>query len=288
MWEFAHNGGREPFASIMANSLTGCWTSDGGSGYYNRITGETMTGWEFYNNTPYLRSPEYVDYSPEAIANTYKGSKETEILPGTGPYGSKMAIFTYPNGKVSGGVVPFWEITGSYYNELYYFSGLVAFDSYAAMAELNGTKDSKIKNWWNTHWTSKIIPDVLIGNISLGFAAYKNPGSTTLGFAIPLRGKQAGKLYTYSVYNSQRGLHAGIGLNIGYATYVGDTRNFDFVKVMNQPASGWEADMIYGFSSSISSPDFFGGVLYTYEVGVGLGLGLSYNRPTIVIVGPTF
>lgn len=33
--------------------------------------------------------------------------------------------------------LPFWRITGSYYNELYYFSGLVAFDIYAAQASMN-------------------------------------------------------------------------------------------------------------------------------------------------------
>lgn len=130
-------GNRTPFASIMANSLTGGWHSTGGSGYYNRFTGETMSGGDFLNNTPYLTSPEYVDYSPGAVANTVMGSREMELLPGTDPLGNRMAIFTYPNGKVSGGPVPFWDITGSYYNELYYFSGLVAFDTYAAKESMS-------------------------------------------------------------------------------------------------------------------------------------------------------
>jgi len=148
-------------------------------------------------------------------------------------------------------------------------------------------RESRIKEWWNTHWSSKINPDVIYVNFTIGSALYKNPGSTTMGFAFPIRGKKAFRLYTYSVYNEQKGLHVGIGLNLGYSSYIGDTRNFDFIKIMDQSASGWEADFLVGFSSSISTPDMFGGVLYTYGFGGGSGFGLSYNQPTITVIRPT-
>jgi|GEM_PF-3001606 len=121
----------------MAGHSTGGWTSAGGGLYVNMFTGDNMGSSDFMQNTPYLTSSEYVDYSPGAVTKVREGLKDIEFLDGTGPYGSKMAIFTYPSGKVSGGVVPFWEITGSYYNELYYYSGLVAFDTYAAKASMS-------------------------------------------------------------------------------------------------------------------------------------------------------
>jgi RHS repeat-associated protein len=45
-WEAAWKlgGNRTPFASIMANSVTGGWVSDGAGGVYNRFTGERASG----------------------------------------------------------------------------------------------------------------------------------------------------------------------------------------------------------------------------------------------------
>ncbi len=139
MWKLGNIRRTPPnFSASMAGHPTGGWTYAGGGLYVNIFSGDKMESSDFLQNTPYLTSSAYVDYSPAAVANAVMGSKEMELLDGTDPLGSRMAIFTYTSGKVSGGPVPFWEITGSYYNELYYYSGLVAFDTYAAKAPNGG------------------------------------------------------------------------------------------------------------------------------------------------------
>lgn len=50
--------------------------------------------------------------------------------------GSQYYLRTDPTGAMTAFVSPFWRESGSYYNELYYFSGLVAFDTYQAKGEL--------------------------------------------------------------------------------------------------------------------------------------------------------
>jgi hypothetical protein len=57
------------------------------------------------------------------------------------PYGSKMAVITNADGSWITRAVPFWEITGSYYNELLYFSGLVAFDTYSALESMTSLRN---------------------------------------------------------------------------------------------------------------------------------------------------
>jgi len=157
---------------------------------------------------------------------------------------------------------------------------------YTQQLSSDSRNGGRLKNWWNTHWTSKIVPDVLYFNFSLGLNPYKGPGSAVDGYAVQIRGKKPG-LYRYSAYYNQTGLRAGISLNFGYSTYIGDTRNFDFPQTMDLNSSGWESDiLIIGINNSISSPDEYGGVLYTYEFGGGPGFGLSYSEPLYVTVTP--
>ena len=108
----------------------GGWTYNWSSGKYERYSGETMSATDFFYNTPYLSSSRYVRQPTEDETKTAYSSltgTSVEYIPGSDPLGSKMAIFTYSDGTVSGGPVSFWKITGSYYNHLYYFSGLAAY-----------------------------------------------------------------------------------------------------------------------------------------------------------------
>jgi hypothetical protein len=159
-WGYSSGGSS---SGNVAGPVFSHYYNEGSGQYVNRYTGETMSTSEFFQNTPYLTSPEYVDYSPGAVAKVLTGSREVELLSGTDPLGSRMAIFTYPDGTVSGGPVPFWEITGSYYNELYYFSGLVAFDTYAALNSGDiSTNPGKDISYWDFIRNTD-FPDPIIG-----------------------------------------------------------------------------------------------------------------------------
>lgn len=122
---------------------TGGWYHNAHTGYYHNMFGQgTMSGSTFASSTPYLSSHLHTrTATAEEVAGaigTVTGTTAS-YLSGTDPLGSRYMILESPTGKLRAIAIPFWQITGSYYNELYYFSGLVAFDTYQAQRELVAT-----------------------------------------------------------------------------------------------------------------------------------------------------
>ncbi|MDM8162161.1 hypothetical protein QUH73_20245 [Labilibaculum sp. K2S] len=152
------------------------------------------------------------------------------------------------------------------------------------------TYSDMINNWWNTHWTAKLIPDVIYLNLSAGSGG-SNGGvgaDQALGYALPLRGKQAFNLYSYSTYSNKKGYQIGTSFNIGYSVYIGaDARNFDFVESFGGFSSGWEDDIILGVSHSTSSVNSNGDYLISNSLGWGAAVGVV-NTKGVTNVYPIF
>jgi len=121
---------------------SGGWSySSASRGYTNMYSGVTMSGNNFNLGVmPGFTSPDHTAYGTEA-ANALSSmlGYHTQKIGGPDALGSQYYLRTGPSGAMSTFVSPFWRETGSYYNELYYFSGLVAFDTYQAQRELVAT-----------------------------------------------------------------------------------------------------------------------------------------------------
>jgi RHS repeat-associated protein len=136
-------------------------------------------------------------------------------------------------------------------------------------------------NWlsdlWNNSIISKIIPDVIYINQGSIYNFVGGAGYTS-GYALPIRGKDAFHLYSTFTLLAKVGAHGSIGINIGYSSYVGDARNFDFdVSFGGKGTRGFDSDIILGISGNVSVADQFGGILYSYSIGLGPSIGASLN-----------
>lgn len=135
-------------------------------------------------------------------------------------------------------------------------------------------------NWWNTHWTAKIIPDVIIYSSTYGVSSLnRGPGGAT-GWALVLRGKQAFHLYGFKTNTNNMGALLGYGFNIGYSVYLGkDARNFNFNELFGGDSRGAEGNFGLGIESVTSgSYDNFGGYLQSYDIGFGPAVGGAYSE----------
>jgi hypothetical protein len=139
-----------------------------------------------------------------------------------------------------------------------------------------------VENWWNTHWTSKIIPDGFYISWGASKRLLDNGFGRSDGLFLPIRGKQAFKLHYFTTYHKVKGSRINIGLNIGYSVYEGDTRNFNLHSSLAGKSFGLEADIPLPFSaglgSSISSDN--NAYLYSHDFGVGIGGGFGFNDPS--------
>ncbi len=156
-------------------------------------------------------------------------------------------------------------------------------DGEYTVAQRGGSLSKWLSNFWNNSTVMKIIPDVIYINTSLSFNPGKGPGSGTIGYALPIKGKQAFHLFAYSSNSEQYGLHAGIGINVGYSSYVGDSRNFDMYQSFAGNSIGAEGDILLGCGYSASGADKAGAILYSYDVGFGPSFGSSSNFSTTSI-----
>lgn len=90
-------------------------------------------------------------------------------LYGTDDLGNQRYIMTSPTGALKVVDLAFWKVTGSYYNELYYFSGLVAFDTYAAKASMRSRQSFSYDSpeafthisESSTTWTFGVVPYIV-------------------------------------------------------------------------------------------------------------------------------
>lgn len=144
-----------------------------------------------------------------------------------------------------------------------------------------GQGGSWLSDFWNNSTIMKIIPDVIYINTSYSYNPGKGPGSGTIGYALPIRGKQALHLYAYSSGTKQYGAHAAVAWNVGYSSYPGDARNFNFENSFGGNSSGWEEDLLLGVGHMVSGKDNFGIKLYSNDIGFGPSVGASYNRNSI-------
>jgi RHS repeat-associated protein len=145
-------------------------------------------------------------------------------------------------------------------------------------------ESSGLSNWWNSHWTAKVIPDVLYINVGAVYN-FVGGGSVNTGYAIPIRGKDALHVYKTTTLIFKGGAHGNIGINIGYSSYTGDARNFSFEKSFGGTGTrGFDSDIIIGIGASVSSIDANFGRLYSYEIGFGPSIGASISIGSITYV----
>jgi len=105
------------------------------------------------------------------------------------------------------------------------------------------------------------------------------------GYALPIRGKDAFHLYKTTTLILKGGAHGNIGVNLGYSSYVGDARNFDFEKSFGGTGTrGFDSDIIFGIGGTVSTIDSNRGRLYSFDIGFGLSVGASLNIGSITYV----
>lgn len=121
-----------------------------------------------------------------------------------------------------------------------------------------------------------------------GVLTFIGGGGFDAGLALPLRGQDAGKLYSFSTFKGKLGLHGGVSVNIGSSSYLGPVTNFDFDASFKGNSSGIEADYIIGMSLSISGYDKYGNILLSRDIGVGPGIGGSVNVGAFTYAIPLF
>jgi len=110
-------------------------------------------------------------------------------------------------------------------------------------------------------------------------------GSVNTGYALPIRGKDAFHLYKTTTLILKGGAHGNIGVNLGYSSYVGDARNFDFEKSFGGTGTrGFDSDIIFGIGGTVSTIDSNRGRLYSFDIGFGLSVGASLNIGSITYV----
>ncbi len=128
--------------------------------------------------------------------------------------------------------------------------------------------------WYNSHWTGKIIPDVLFIETGGSFS-YIFGGEAGTGFALQLKGKEGVHFYSYTRGGATAGLEGGVGLKIGYGSYDGDSRNFSIHKSFEGSGTvGADISLLAAsFGGSASRLDPNGGVLRSYSIGSGAKLG---------------
>ncbi len=133
---------------VMEHSYN--YTSNGGGGF-NTSSGLYYDGvGNFYENGGWVPTSYVVDWylkpnadfstsDPSMIAMVYAQNSNSDnyrftLYTGQDPYGSgHLLIEDLEKNTAKVKNVPFWELTGSYFNELYYFDGLVAYNLNSAV-----------------------------------------------------------------------------------------------------------------------------------------------------------
>ena len=137
---FSNGYNRTPFANAFVWGRTvGGYSYNWATGKYdNSYSGSSMSAYDFSNAIlPAYQHPDHTAYGASAAnALSSMHGYNTQMLGKPDALGSQFYLRTDPSGAMTTFVSPFWKETGSYYNELYYFSGLVAFDTYQAKREL--------------------------------------------------------------------------------------------------------------------------------------------------------
>jgi hypothetical protein len=262
------NGIGSRWNSVSRHAISSPYTYDWNSGTYRNSTGEIVSYWEVHNNyiVPNSTPPENLTQAERDRINF------------------QVELFLYQ----SAGFKVAWS--GNLYDT--YTVGLIDLQNWSengwnAVIQLGkpmfgfcfASKDDN--NWlsdlWNNSIISKIIPDVIYINQGSIYNFVGGAGYTS-GYALPIRGKDAFHLYSTFTLLAKVGAHGSIGINIGYSSYVGDARNFDFdVSFGGKGTRGFDSDIILGISGNVSVADQFGGILYSYSIGLGPSIGASLN-----------
>jgi RHS repeat-associated protein len=156
-----------------------------------------------------------------------------------------------------------------------------------ASGDEGGGGESWLSNLWNNSFFGKLIPDVIYLNTG-STLTYLGGGGYTTGYALQLKGKEGVKLYSTLTLNFKTGFHFSLwGLNIGYSSYVGDSRNFSFKNSFcGESTRGFDMDIVAGIGGVVSPMDMYGGRLYSYDAGIGWSLGASLNIGSITFAQP--
>ena len=170
-----------------------------------------------------------------------------------------------------------WFGTESRRNELTSYEVINRFVKFGMDLGQDSGSDNVFSNWWNSHWSAKFIPDVVYLNVGAVVSTSIGYGYNW-GYALQIRGKEGFGIRPFVTFTAKYGTHGAIGLNLGYSSYSGDSRNFSFHdSFYGEGTIASEVDYIYGIGASQSPLDNYGGVLRSYDLGMGYGIGASYN-----------
>jgi RHS repeat-associated protein len=188
--------------------------------YWNHQTGVTIDATK-YSTGDILNSidatPEYSGTSKVDAMLSLHPSVTRNVL-GTDGLGNQDVLFeNTETGALTVVKVPFWEITGSYYNELYYFSGLVAFDTYAALESMN---QYKLSAGWLYNNRNRLEEVSLVTGFTTGITGFSS-SHTLLHMPRPdvstniLKGIKIGSKYVGN-------FTSGVSLGLSVITYRAD------------------------------------------------------------------
>jgi len=146
------------------------------------------------------------------------------------------------------------------------------------VVQSGGDKGSWWSDFWNNSTIAKVIPDVIYINQGAVYN-FVGGGAYTTGIALKIRGGNEGmRIYSYVSLIAKAGAHGNVGLNVGYSSYVGDARNFNFEESFGGNGTrGFDWDILFGIGGTVSPVDSSGGLLYSYDVGFGPSIGASAN-----------
>lgn len=182
-------------------------------------------------------------------------------MPGSDHLGSKMAIFTHANVTVSGGPVSFWKITGSYYNHLYYFSGLAA---YSPNAAFRFAKNSGSIDWGGVTNATLLMAGGVAEMVDGGAIEFFSAGTFT-PLTVPLMIVGA----TRMVANTQRlrmYLKGNNRLADAYPTNIGGVvgKTFDLIDGVPMDQIGM-GQALYSLGNDLTSFAATGGTAYALQ-----------------------
>ena len=267
-WTIGDGGSFDTSLDIFSDP-TGGWRYSIAGNYKNQYTGETMYGYDFYRNTPYLRSHEYVDSDPNKVAATMLGVKNISFYPGVDPDGGRMALIENHDGTFTGSGIPFWMMSGSYYNHHYFLSGLKEYGDLRLLIRLAAANLN----------ISSLLPAAISLEINGSAEGYVASSLSLIGAALAIRGPDRFK--TKGFTSSGIGI-GGVGVSGQLVKmryfYLGNIDNF----TLKNTFEGWSADFDVTFGEGLVGGGFISvmpnqSVKGEFLIGIGEGLGIGWS-----------
>ena len=172
-----------------------------------------------------------------------------------------------------------WEQMESMVDDGTWTGGMVdGYGYFGGVVVVTGSFVVATGSFWSTVADAlwEMIPDAVSVNVSFDLT-FLGGGGYNAGFALPLKGEDAGKIYSYDTYEFTMGAHGEVSVNAGFSYFSGKDEDFDFDKVFAGKGGGVEADYLGGIALGISERDKNGNFLITLQVGGGASIGAAVN-----------